>query len=288
MAAIVVGLDSSSDSTAALEWAAAEARQRDATLVVVHAYFVPIAYEHDDALVAAIDPALHQQAESALDEIVREAGTALDGIKVVRRLHPGRAAPVLIAESAAADLLVVGRRGARGFEGLVLGSTAEHCAWHAPGTVVVVPAPLEDPRGRIVVGVDGSSRAVGALRWAADLAARRNAVLEVCDVYEPYDAPGPFGGEFMTLASPASEERFRRRAEQRVAQALNAVDVPPDLDIEPRIEGGHPAEILIERSASADLVAVGSRGLGGLAGLLLGSVSRQLMHHAHSAVAIVR
>jgi nucleotide-binding universal stress UspA family protein len=288
MAAIVVGVDSSDDAGAALAWAATEARQRDATLLVVHAYWVPLAYVHDDAVVASIDPELHEQAGQELERILEASAPLLTGLHVVRRLHPRVAAQALIDEAAAADLLVVGRRGAGGFKGLLLGSTAEHCARHAQGPVVVVPAPLGEPRGRVVVGVDGSNVAERALAWAGDRAEARGATLEVVSVYETYDAPGPYGGEFMRIASPASEQRFRQRAEQRVADALAAVELPPGLDVEVEVSDGHPVEVLLARARRADLVVTGSRGLGGVSGLLLGSVSRQLLHHAECPVAVVR
>jgi nucleotide-binding universal stress UspA family protein len=292
MTTIVVGLDASSDAVSALAWAALEARARDATLVAVHAYWVPPAYVRDDRSVASIDPELHQQAEDVLDRVLREAGPVLGGLRVERRLRPGRSAPALIREAAAADLLVVGRRGAGGFEGLLLGATAEHCARHAASPVVVVSAAPRPPQGLVVVGVDGSASARRAVAWAVDHATRRGAEVELVAVYEPYDAPGPFGGEFMRLASPASEQRFRRRAEQVAADAVtDAVAdaaAPADVEVVSTVRAGHPAEVLIERSEGADLVVVGSRGRGGFSGLLLGSVSRQLLHQATGPIAIVR
>jgi nucleotide-binding universal stress UspA family protein len=288
VAAIVVGVDASSGSAAALAWAATEARLREVTLVAVHAYWVPLAYVHDDFSVGRIDPELHRQAEDDLDRVLQQADAVLTDVHVVRRLHPGSATRALIDEAAAADLLVVGRRGAGGFKGLLLGSTAEHCARHAAGPVVVVQEPPHEPRGRIIVGVDGSSQARSALAWAVDHAKRHGVTVEALSVYELYDAPGPYGGEFMRIASPYSEQRFRRRAEQFLSDAAAAVEPVRDVDIEPHVEAGHPAEILIARSREADLIAVGSRGLGGISGLLLGSVSRQLLHHAHCSVAVVR
>lgn len=288
MTAIVVGVDASSGSAAALQWAASEARVRDATLVAVHAYRVPLAYVHDDFSVGRIDPDLHQQAREQLDHALEVARPVLADVRVVRRLHPGSAASALIDEAAAADLLVVGRRGTGGFAGLLLGSTAEHCARHAPGPVVVTPDPPPTPQGRVVVGVDGSVQAQRALAWAVDHARHHDAILEVFGIYEVYDAPGPYGGEFMRVASPYSDQRFRRRAEQFTADALATISPPADLTIETHIEAGHPAEALAARSGEVDLIVVGSRGLGGVSGLLLGSVSRQLLHHASCPVAVVR
>jgi nucleotide-binding universal stress UspA family protein len=288
MAGIVVGVDASPDSAAALRWAAQEARARATTLIAVHAYWVPLAYVQDDFSVGRIDPELHRQAEAALEGPLDEAGPVLSGLEVERRLRPGLAAPALIEEAASADLLVIGRRGAGGFEGLALGATAEHCARHAPGPTVVVPAPERPRRGRILVGVDGSGCARGALAWATAYATRHHADIDVVGVYETYSAPGPFGGEFMRIASPGSEQRFRRAARQATEDAVAAIEAPAGIRVETSVAEGHPAKVLIERSKETDLVVVGSRGLGGFTGLLLGSVSRQLLHHAHAPIAIVR
>jgi nucleotide-binding universal stress UspA family protein len=288
MTAIVVGLDASDGAAAALRWAAEEARLRSASLVVVHAYRVPVAYVHDDASVASIDPELHGRADDELGRLLRRAGPATEGLDVVRRLQPGRPTDALLREAVTGDLLVVGRRGAGGFEGLRLGSTAGHCARHARCPVVVVPAGPSTGHGRVVVGVDGSVGCRRALAWAVDHAGRRRAEVEVVGVYEPYDAPGPFGGEFMKLASPFSEQRFRERVEHATADAVASVTVPPDVELRVRVLAGHPTGVLLERAAQADLVVVGGRGLGGFEGLLLGSVGRQLLHHATCPVAIVR
>jgi nucleotide-binding universal stress UspA family protein len=287
MTTIIAGVDASEEAAVALSWAAVEARLRGAALLAVHAYRVPPAYVHDELAVARIDPELHQQAEAVLDRALRHAGDLAE-VRVVRRLQPGRPSGVLIGEASAGDLLVLGRRGAGGFADLLLGSTAEHCAAHAPSPVVVVPAPPRATRGLVVVGVDGSVASHRALAWALEHARRRGSRLEIVTVRDTYTARGPFGAEFMKVASPASERRFREHAEQVVEEALEAVAVTSDLDLRTSIPAGHPAEVLIERTRDADLVALGSRGLGGFRGLLLGSVSRQLLHHASCPVAIVR
>jgi nucleotide-binding universal stress UspA family protein len=288
MPAIVVGVDASADAAAALRWAAAEARSTSASLVVVHAYWVPLAYPRDDFSVARIDPEFRGRAEAALDALLDAAGAELDGIHVVPRLHPGRAADALLVQTDTADLLVLGRRGTGGFEGLLLGSTAGHCARHATCPVVVVPSDGKAAPERVVVGLDGSLQAEQALDWALDLAARRGARVDAVGVYEPYRASMPFGREFMQLASPDSDRRLRQRADQAVTRALAQARVSGDVEVQRSVEAGNPAKVLVDRSRDADLVVVGSRGLGGFSGLLLGSVGRQLLHHAACPVAVVR
>jgi nucleotide-binding universal stress UspA family protein len=285
MRTIVVGVDASDGSAAALRWAAAEARLRDATLVIVHAYFRPLAYAGTEA--AASEPE-REHAGAVLDRVIQAGAGDLAGLALERRLHAGHAAHGLIEAAATADLLVVGVRGGGGFEGLVLGSTADHCAHHSPCPVVLVPAQRREPMGLVVAGVDGSRPAEDALRWAVSEATLRDAAVDVISVYEPYRAHGPFGAEFMDLASPGWTDRLREAAHEAAAAAVAAAAVPAGTRVTTHVTAGHPAEVLAERSRSADLLVVGARGLQGFAGVLLGSVSRQVIHHADCPIVVVR
>jgi nucleotide-binding universal stress UspA family protein len=285
---IVVGVDRSDASASALRWAADEARRAPADLVVVHAYLDPVARvqqpkpESTDA-----DPTLQEAARQRLAPFVDDAGADLEGVQVTYRLHAGRAAAGLLIEARAARLLVVGSRGAGGFEGLLLGSTAEHCARHAVCPVVVVPARTRPRTGHLSVGVDGSPAAERALAWAVREAGLRGASLEVIGVYQPYDAKGPYGGEFMRIADPGSTERFRREAEERVSKAIASVETRTSAPITSVVLAGHPANVLVQRAAGSDLLVVGRRGRHGFPGLLLGSVARQVLHHASCPIAVV-
>jgi nucleotide-binding universal stress UspA family protein len=284
MGRIVVGVDGSPASVTALRWAAAEARCAGGELVAVHAYLAPIAYVGTEENIARIDPELHEDRAKRLAGFVAEVGADLDGLEVSEVLHPGRAVDGLLAASEGAALLVLGDRGAGGFEGLLLGSAAEHAARHAGCPVVIVPHGTSSEVERLVVGVDGSPGAARALAWAVAEAARRSATLEVVAVLRPYDAPGPFGGRFMQLASPGSTARFRHAAEQHVAQAVASIDA--DVTVVPRVLEGHPAQSLAEHAAE-DLLVVGRRGREGFPGMLLGSIGRQVLHHAIGPVVVV-
>jgi nucleotide-binding universal stress UspA family protein len=283
---IVVGVDRSPASLVALRWAADEARSSGAELVVVHAYLAPIAYVGTDREVARIDPELHAAAAGHLAACLETSGAELDGLTVTRELHPGRAADGLLEFAGTAELLVVGARGAGGFEGTLLGSTAEHCTRHAPCPVVVVPEAGPPPADRIVVGVDGSPASRRALTWALAEARHRAARVVAVGVFHPYDARGPFGGDFMQLASPGSTERFRREIEQRVAGVLADVDAD-DVELGSEVVAGHPARVLLDAGASADLLVVGRRGHAAFRGFHIGSVTRGILHHATTAVVVV-
>jgi nucleotide-binding universal stress UspA family protein len=140
------------------------------------------------------------------------------------------------------------------------------------------------PTQRIVVGTDGSDGSLAALRVAADQARLHQAVLEVVVSWHPSAASTlpSFG-----VGSPAAEtvdELHRALLETLAAEGLG-----PDcgITIEPRVVTGHAAEVLLDAADTADLVVVGSRGRGGFAGLVLGSVSQQVLAHAHCPVMVV-
>ena len=182
-----------------------------------------------------------------------------------------------------AELLVVGSRGRGGFSALLLGSVSQQCAAHAPCPVVVVPENTEPttPR-RIVVGVDGSAGSLLALRWALDEAVRRRIDLRPVLAWEfpgyPYywdDTPGP-----AELA-----RQGRDLLDRTVTEAL-AGSQPP-VPVVPEVLQGIPAEALAKSAVGAELLVVGSRGRGGFAGLLMGSVSQACAHRTPCPLVIV-
>ena len=137
MERIVVGIDGSAASVAALRWAAAEARVRHATLVVAHAWELPPMAVAPFA--ASIDPV---EVEAAAARVVDDAleHEDLEGVGVERAVVGGPAVMSLLELAREATLLVVGARGSGGFAGLLLGSVSEQVVRHAPCPVVVVPA----------------------------------------------------------------------------------------------------------------------------------------------------
>jgi nucleotide-binding universal stress UspA family protein len=286
--AIVVGIDGSVGGASALRWAVDEASLRDAPLLAVHVRAQQAVGITAAAGVVGGEAAARQRAETVLDEVLRSTVPLPGDVGIKRVVRSGHPASALIDEAAAGELLVVGARGAEGFRGLRLGSTAEHCARHSPCPVVVVPVERHPAVGRVLVAVDGSAAAQSALEWAIDEAARRGAELAVLTAYNPYRRGRPFGAEFMDVASPGWERRLRQEAQQILTGALARVTVPTELSVTTDVVAGHPAHVLAEQSAEAELLVVGSRGLGGFAGLLLGSVTRQVLHHATCPVVVVR
>jgi nucleotide-binding universal stress UspA family protein len=138
---------------------------------------------------------------------------------------------------------------------------------------------------RIVVGVDGSPESRRALAFAVDEAERRGVDLHVVSTIEPF----PTWIEAYGASMPPIDQRLagmRRVAERAVAEVLGDRTDPPTVHVE--VVESFPAQVLTDRSRDADMLVVGSRGHGGLAGMLLGSVSMQCALHAHCPVTIVR
>jgi nucleotide-binding universal stress UspA family protein len=135
---IVVGIDGSASSVAALRWALDEARLRGAGLDIVHAWSSPYVGEAPGvSAFAGVEGEMAQRALALLERTVRSVGPP-PGVHVNHVLMRGAAAAVLIDVARGAELLVVGTRGAGGFLGLQLGSVSQQCAHHAPCPVVIV------------------------------------------------------------------------------------------------------------------------------------------------------
>jgi nucleotide-binding universal stress UspA family protein len=135
-----------------------------------------------------------------------------------------------------------------------------------------------------VVGVDGSPDAHRALEWALKEAAAHRVPLTVLAIHEV--AASAWTGSAITYAEDDPlVEKTRKAAEETVAKAAAQLTEPPPITV--KAGSGVPAHSLIDASRDADLVIVGSRGAGGFARLVMGSVSNQVAHHAHCPVVII-
>jgi nucleotide-binding universal stress UspA family protein len=136
--------------------------------------------------------------------------------------------------------------------------------------------------GRIVVGVDGSAHARRALRWAIDHARQRGATVDAVHAWQ-YVYAGVSGFQ---VAVPVTEG-IEEAAQATLDHAVDAEATAGDVEIRRVLAQGPPAQVLLEVATGADHLVVGSRGRGGFAGLLLGSVSQQVSHHAPCPVVII-
>jgi len=220
----------------------------------------------------------------AAAERARAAGPELD---ISTNTVHAQAASALIAASRHADTVVVGARGVGAIAEALLGSTSLQLAAYASCPVVVVRERLTRPIGprRVVVGVDGSDLSTDATGYAFEQASGRGLGLTVlhawsANVYTSGVALTALSEPWRELA--AEQERITSEAIAQWAATF------PNVDVLIRVTQGRPADVLVDASAGAELVVVGSRGRGGFRGLLLGSVSRSVLHRAHCPVAVVR
>jgi nucleotide-binding universal stress UspA family protein len=154
--------------------------------------------------------------------------------------------------------------------------------------VAVVTAEGSAQMRRIVVGVDGSETSRHALRWAAQEALSHDAELHVVYAWEVHGIGAGIGTTPGRRTASAPEDQ-RGAAEQLVTDVVKEeLGANPPKSIRPSIGRGSAAGVLLEASKGADLLVVGSRGSGGFAGLLLGSVSTKMANHASCPVVIVR
>jgi nucleotide-binding universal stress UspA family protein len=136
--------------------------------------------------------------------------------------------------------------------------------------------------GRIVVGVDSSKTSLKALRWGLEEAKLRGASLQLVHAF-----PRPeLVGMTMVVTLPSDDE-LREASAQVLSEALEAVGGAGDVPVTTHVGAGGPASVLVETAHDADLLVIGSRGLGGFRGMLLGSVTQQVIAHAPCPVVVI-
>jgi nucleotide-binding universal stress UspA family protein len=137
----------------------------------------------------------------------------------------------------------------------------------------------------VLVGVDGSASSHKALAWAAAEAADHRADLVVVNVWE-HTVPPPTGS--VSVSERYVPDPSQRTAENLLQEIKEVLGEDPPVLVQPRVKQGVPAKVLIEQSADADLLVVGTRGHGGFRGLVLGSVSQHVAAYARCPVTVVR
>lgn len=143
-----------------------------------------------------------------------------------------------------------------------------------------------DDTPRIVVGVDGSTGSRTALQWAVEEARAHDAVVEAVFIY-PYVHVGLLLEEPALIPGRVHEEA-REAAERHLENSIDAAGIDETvIDLRRRVVEGRPADRLLAAAHGADLLVLGSRGLGGFRGLLLGSVSNQCIQHARCPIVVI-
>ena len=201
---------------------------------------------------------------------------------VTTEQRSGPVVPEIVRAAASASALVVGSRGHGPVGEALIGSVSQHLARHATCPVVVVRQQEDPDARRIIVGIDGSRSSTAALEYACRRAeATGETVVAVHGIH--VHAPSTD----VWAATPRSVDLAER--ERLLAESIAGLrEDHPDVRLEQEVVAVAPDRCLVDASASASLVVVGSRGLGWFSGLLLGSVSQAVLHRATCPVAVVR
>ena len=296
---IVVGIDGSKQSNCALIWAARQAKLRKVPLHLVTAYTVPIfaASGLDGGYATVDDDVIRQGAEAVLRESA--AKVAHLDIEMDARVENGDAAGVLLDLSETAELLVFGSRGRGGFIGRLLGSVSSALPAHAKCPTVTVPlscAPrLETDLAAdtaesvveiekvITVGVDGSDQARYAVLVAAEQAQRTGCTLRIICAVQPYT------GSLAWMPAPVDREALFAEIQLQLDAGEKWLrNHFPKLPIEVKLLEGSAVEELVKATETTELVVMGTRGRGGFAGMMLGSTTDGVRHHAKGPIMVVR
>lgn len=266
---IIVAFDGSLRAEAAMRWALDEGERR--RLPVCLAHILDPQARLPEPVGAGRVATTRSEAESIMRRLAVEAYDwgRLD-IEVTGVVLDGPVARALCQQSSAASMIVVGDRGLGGFAGLRVGSVSLEVAAHAACPVVVVRGELHSPNRRpVALGVDDAPEARLAARYAFVEAASRGV------------------GLIVVRACGATVDRAD---EQRlVAETVTSWQGRyPSVDVTTRLMPITAPHALTLASHEAQLMVVGSRGSGGLAGLPLGAVSQQVLQHALCSVMVVR
>jgi nucleotide-binding universal stress UspA family protein len=275
---VVIALDGSPHSTQTLHWGLDEAEHRAAEAVLARTYQVPLDRSGWGWYLVVAETPLRTEVSEYLDETLDQATARSPGIVITTRALEGQEVPALRALSRDAQLLVVGAQGQAGRTRI--GRVAAHLAAHSLCPVAVV---RQASARSVVVGVDGSPTSLAAAAAAAREATWRSAPLVVLHARPPLRAPN------VTYVVPpletADAEDPTHQAAQRTAARLREEN--PGLEVRLELVDDDPAHALRARSGPDDLVVVGSRGMGAFRGMLLGSVSSEVVRRATSTVLVV-
>lgn len=279
--AIVVGVDSSPDSDLAVRWALHHARHGHLPVHLVHVQPPPPPYVGDDSA----RERWRQAGQDVLDRALAET-EHVRGVPVTSEsLHDAMAATpdALLQACAEASLLVVGARGHGELSGLLIGSVSQYAVRHAPCPVVTVRVQADPEAQRVVVGVDASEVGEDALALAFELAAQRRASLTAIRAWHTPSLHGV--GVTLPMPSDVSDQLTSQK--QVLGDQLLPWELKyPAVRVTREVVPGHPGEVLTHASERAALVVVGSRGRSALTGMLLGSVSQEVLRHAKCPVAV--
>lgn len=283
---ILVGIDGSPESYAALRWAAGAAIVRRRPVTLMHVVPPVVANWSIEAILADYQVQQEDHADNVIATAQQTLHAATQGtdepeVRIERR-YAGVLTELTTA-SGQADLIVVGSRGLGAVGGLVLGSVSRNLLHHAQCPVIVVKDNMARDTDRglpVLLGIDGSPASEAAIAFAFDEASRRGVGLIALHAWSDIAVFSMPGTDWHTHADQGREILGQRLAGWQ--------EQYPDVAIRRRIVCDKPARRLIDESRQSQLVVVGSRGRGGISGMLLGSVSTSVAESAPAPVAVIR
>ena len=279
---ILLATDGSEEADLAARTAAVLADKTDSELHVVHVLVLPPETLHDPFGTAAREE-FERRGRARLDELVgriEASGGAVGGAHF-RVGSPG-AEIVAQAEEVGAGLVALGSRGLGAMRRALLGSVSDSVVRHAPCPVLVVRGePLAFPT-KILLATDGSEEAKLAATTSATLAGGTDSELHVVTV-----------GSFVPTVFAATEEepaRMAREAHRTLDEQVGLIEAAGGRVAQTHLTLGGAAEeiVALAEDVGAGLIAMGSRGRGGIRRALMGSVSERVVRHAHCPVLVVR
>ena len=282
---IVVGIDESPAAKVAVQWAARDAELRKIPVTLVHAISPEVATWPNVRLPAGLARWQRDRGRRLVDEafkLVEEASQHGGPAEVHSEVLASAAVPTLVELSKEAELVVTGCRGSARWPGQLLGSVSSGLVRyaHCPVAIVHDEDPSHPNEAPVLVGIDGSSASELATAIAFDEASHRNVGLVALHAWSDADV-----SEWPGIDSPAAQSM----AEEVLAERLAGwQEKYPDVPVSRAVVCDKPARQLVERSADAQLVVVGSRGRGGFAEMLLGSVGEAVAQMAQVPVIVAR
>lgn len=281
---VVVGVDGSPLSMAAVTAAARAASARGLPLHVLHAFAVDLPMLGFGELSDGSDVVSTHARRLVADGVAR-AHAVDPALTVTTSIRDGYASQALVDAARTAALVVVGAMGHGVLSRASVGAVAMQVVTHARCPVLVVGherAQAPDA-ATVVVGVDGSKPSLRALAAAFDEAARRERTLRVVHAWEPRSASDP------TLSSESSWSTYEAELQRTLETSLATPRAEhPHVVVESVVVTGEPVQALIDNAADAELLVVGSRGSGGFAGLHVGSTALRLMGRSPCPVLFTR
>ena len=272
---IVVGTDGSRRADRAVDWAAGRAAALGLPLLILHVVpGRPTPSTPLTAVTASFEEGFHEEALERLERVVRRAHELHADLDVTGEIVEGNAAHVLAQASKEAALVVVGARGESAPVTVrLLGGVSDQVTAYAVGPIAVIPDEEHaSPDGPVVLGVDESPEARAAMWFAFETAAERGVPVVAIHAWQDRD----------------SREIVARVTDIVEGMLTEARAEYPEVPVEVRVIHGKPHHELVQASKEAGLVVVGSRGIGGFTGLLLGSTSKRVLRDSHCPVVVTR